>query len=84
MPAQDIHLLEPDDFMHHAPPDRLLTLEQVMDLVALSKSKIYDLIGKGGFPIPCKPGRGASRWSQCEIHQWIDQQKANRESLIDG
>lgn len=57
--------------------DRLLTLPQVKDKVALGHTKIYALIGEGRFPAPHKLG-SISRWSEAEVDQWIEDFKAGR------
>ncbi len=50
---------------------RLMRLTEVMSMVALRRSSIYGLIGKGPFPAPRKIGR-ASVWSSAEVQQWIE------------
>jgi Predicted transcriptional regulator len=50
---------------------RLIRLPEVMSMVALRRSSIYGLIGKGQFPAPRKIGR-ASVWSSAEVQQWIE------------
>lgn len=57
--------------------DRLLTLAQVKDKVALGHTKIYSLISEGRFPAPHKLGAMA-RWSEVEVDQWIEDFKAGR------
>lgn len=37
---------------------------------------IYRWVGEGTFPRPCKPGGGASRWSEREVRAWKDEQLA--------
>lgn len=63
--------------MQQKPLDRLIKIEDVMLQVGMGKTKIYDLIQFEEFPAPIKLGR-YSRWSQLEIQDWIEQQKANR------
>lgn len=71
-------LADTPDTHHHAPIDRLLTLAQVTDIVALSKSTIYELMKTGLFPAQCKIAGGASRWIEREIQEWIAEQAAKR------
>lgn len=52
------------------PPDRLLRLAQVMEMVGLGKTMIYRMIRAGDFPAPHKPGGYASRWSEAEVRAW--------------
>ena len=56
---------------------RLLTLRQVEDRVGLKSTRIYELIdsGKtvmdGRFPAPIPVTKGARRWLEHEIEQWL-------------
>ena len=61
-----------------APADRLMKLNQVMALVSLGKTLIYDLVSNGTFPKPLKLGSNASRLSENEIFSWIADQAAAR------
>ncbi len=59
-----------------APPigivsDRLLRLSQVMEIVGLRRTRIYEMIKLGMFPAPCKPGGSASRWSENAVLAWV-------------
>ena len=56
-------------------PDRFVKLEEVKRRVGLGKSMIYRLIQKGKFPAPYKLSPPASRWSDREIAEWIDEVK---------
>lgn len=49
---------------------KLIRLTEVMLLVGLKKSAIYDRIKDNKFPAPIKIG-GASRWPDQEINAWI-------------
>jgi prophage regulatory protein len=59
-------------------PDRLLKLEQVMNLVALGKTMVYRLVSEGRFPQPFKPGGNATRWSEREVFAWMTECGGNR------
>lgn len=59
-----------------APPigivsDRLLRLSQVMEIVGLRRTRVYEMIKLGVFPAPCKPGGSASRWSENAVLAWV-------------
>src|SRR5690348_4502461 len=56
--------------------DRLIKLSQVMDMVGLGKTRVYELIKSGDFPAPCKPGGTASRWSENAVLNWVADCKA--------
>ena len=60
------------------PADRLMKLNQVMTLVSLGKTLIYQLVSDGGFPKPLKVGSNANRWSENEIFSWIAERAAAR------
>ncbi|MDD0843368.1 helix-turn-helix transcriptional regulator [Pseudomonas sp. Gutcm_11s] len=61
-----------------SPLDSLIKLSEVMRQVGIGKTKIYKLIQDDLFPTPVKLG-SVSRWSQLEIQDWIEQQKAARD-----
>lgn len=63
--------------MNTKPFDRLMRIEEVMDQICVGRTKLYDMIQLEEFPPPIKLGR-FSRWSQLEVQDWIEQQKANR------
>ena len=49
---------------------RLLTLQQVMDMTGLSASLIYNLMGRGLFPLCVKATDRTSRWFKHEVEAW--------------
>jgi prophage regulatory protein len=51
--------------------ERLLRLPDVMALVALRKSSIYELIKQGRFPAPVKLSARAVCWPSSAIDKWI-------------
>ena len=53
------------------PAQTMIRLPQVMEMVGLGKTAIYDQIKNGGFPKPAKFGR-ASVWRESEINDWIE------------
>ena len=59
---------------------RFLRLPEVLGCTALSRSKLYVLIGEGTFPKPVKIGSRANAWPETEIHAWmaarVDQRQA--------
>jgi prophage regulatory protein len=50
--------------------DRLITCQDVLDLLSESRSSFYALVRAGEFPPPIKRGR-ASRWRQSEVDAYI-------------
>lgn len=61
---------------------RLIRLKTVLDRTGLSRSVVYELIGKGAFPKPTKAYCGARSnvWSEPEIDAFIEARMAERES----
>lgn len=49
----------------------LIRRKEVERLTALSRSSIYDLMGKNKFPKPVGLGANSVAWVEAEIHQWI-------------
>jgi prophage regulatory protein len=60
-----------------SPVDVLLQLPEVCHQAGFGKTAIYRMIKEGTFPEPIKLGP-ASRWSQLEVQEWIQKQKAAR------
>ena len=50
---------------------RLLTLQQVMDRTALSRSTIYSRMDQSLFPRPVRVGSRAIRWVEQEVFDYI-------------
>ena len=53
-------------------PTRLIKIADVRALVGASKSTIYSLIKRDGFPKPIRLGSRAVRWYESEIVAWLD------------
>jgi prophage regulatory protein len=49
---------------------RLLRIRDVLELVRMSRAKLYDLIAHGDFPRPVKIGRMAC-WPASTVNAWI-------------
>lgn len=52
---------------------KMLTIDDVLDLVPLGKSTIYRMMDEGRFPKSRKIGQRAIVWSRSEIEAWIDE-----------
>lgn len=65
--------------MTDQPIDILIKLPEVCRQAGLGKSAIYELIAAGCFPQTIKLGR-FSRWSQKEVQEWVEEQKAARKA----
>jgi excisionase family DNA binding protein len=55
------------------PADRLLKINEVCNLLSISKSTIYNLINEGKLCAPIKIGR-SSRWRLSYLESFIDRQ----------
>jgi prophage regulatory protein len=53
---------------------RLLRCPEVVKVVGLSRSRIYDLIRQKRFPapIPVYDGARAVAWPSCQIEAWVE------------
>ncbi len=63
------------------PPFKLLRLTELLAIVGIGKTALYQRIKNGTFPAPIKIGGGrASGWIEAEIIQWLTEQVQNRHS----
>jgi len=60
-------------------PDRFLTLKDVTAKTTLHKTSIYRRMEAGDFPQSIKLSRNTV-WSEIEVVQWMEEQKAGVES----
>jgi prophage regulatory protein len=58
--------------MNHR-PIRMLRLPQVIDATGLGKTKIYELQGRGDFPMRIKITAHAVAWVEEEVQAWLAQ-----------
>lgn len=59
---------------------KFLRLPAVLDLTGLNRATIYEMVGRGDFPKPCKIGARAIAWPQPEIEAWAAKRMAEREA----
>ncbi|OOY45211.1 helix-turn-helix transcriptional regulator [Solemya velum gill symbiont] len=62
------------------PTNRILRLEEVMNIVGLCRSTIYVEMAEGRFPRSVPLSRRAVGWYEEEINDWVDDRKNLRES----
>jgi len=60
------------------PPDRLIRLAAVCDIVGVSRATIYRMIRAETFPPPVKVN-AASLWVEREVSAWVDVKVEKRE-----
>ena len=51
--------------------DKLLTCNEVGEILGLGRTSIYVMVGNGLLPAPLKIGKRASRWDPVELREWI-------------
>jgi prophage regulatory protein len=51
---------------------RLLRVQDVLRMVALSRSTLYHHVRRGEFPRPLSIGPRAVRWRSDEVHAWLN------------
>ena len=54
--------------------EKLLTINELINIVGFKKSTIYKFIKENKFPRPLKFGK-SSRWAKSEINEWINNLK---------
>lgn len=53
------------------PDSPFYSFQQVMDIIPLGRTTIYQMISKGEFPAQVKLGQRAAVWSKQSINDWI-------------
>ena len=56
----------------------LLRKRQLLLVIPIGKTTLYDEIAKGRFPRPIKIGRRASAWLKSEVETWLAEREADR------
>jgi len=59
---------------------RILRIRQVLDLVGLKKTAVYDLRQKGDFPRPVRITGRAIGWVEEEVLRWIAERRDRERS----
>ena len=57
---------------------KLLRMDAVLDRTGLSRSSLYDLIGKSAFSRPVKIVGNVNGWPEDEVSDWIAARIAER------
>ena len=55
-----------------AQENRLLRIDEVLDIVGVSKSVLYEMIGRDDFPRPVRISLRAVGWRQRDIDKWLE------------
>jgi prophage regulatory protein len=55
----------------------LISIDEVMRRTSIRRTKLYELIHIGDFPLPIKIGT-ASRWADTEVAAWIQARMQGR------
>lgn len=61
---------------------RLMRVDQVLEVVPVSRATLYRMIRKGEFPKPCRIGR-LTVWPHSDVRAWVNRVKWNRVDEIE-
>lgn len=64
--------------MDMTPDDRFLRLREVMVMIGLARSTIYERITAGTFPRPLYVGERSPRWRLSDILRWMSERMGPR------
>lgn len=73
MHAHEIETANPGGSINSPVVTRFLRLPDVMKMIGLGRSKIYQMIKSGEFPRPRKLGRRVSVWLLEEVQLWMEE-----------
>lgn len=51
--------------------DRILRVQEVVDLVNVHRATLYKMMGRGEFPRPLRLGPSARGWRKSDIDAWM-------------
>lgn len=60
---------------------RLLSIDQVLDKVPVSRQQIYALVAKREFPKQKRIGKNRVAWLESEVDTWIKERVLESETL---
>ncbi|OAN88970.1 hypothetical protein A8B84_10350 [Marinobacter sp. EhC06] len=60
--------------------ERILRRPEVISMVGLRTTKLYELIAEGRFPKPIKLSVRSVGWLESEVQAWIKEQAEKREA----
>lgn len=63
---------------------RMIRLKQVMEVVPLSRSTIYERMADGTFPASFSLGGGVSAWYERDIIAWLESCPENKKGVSLG
>jgi len=55
----------------HSGMDKILRLGRVLEASGLSRATVYEMMGRGDFPLPVRIGKRSVGWRQSEITHWL-------------
>lgn len=64
--------------------EKILRLKEVIAIVGLGRSSIYQQIKRGAFPTQIKLSTKSSGWLKSEIENWIEMRAALRFDVSEG
>jgi|SaaInlStandDraft_1057018.scaffolds.fasta_scaffold885033_1 prophage regulatory protein len=64
--------------MTNLPQMKILKLKEVLELISISKSTLYNEINEGRFPEPIKLSRRSVGWLIEDVYNWRDKKKESQ------
>ena len=59
-----------------ARPDRLLRIREVLAIVGVSRSTLYQMMRRGAFPQSVQAHQRCARWRESEVLEWVATRQA--------
>lgn len=60
-------------------PDRILRKPEVLQMVGLGNTALYEAISENRFPRPVRLSKRSVGWLESEVQQWIKEQAEKRQ-----
>ncbi|MHB1285186.1 MAG: helix-turn-helix transcriptional regulator [Leptospirillum sp.] len=58
--------------------EKILKIHQVVEIVGISRSSVYNMVQRNDFPKPLKLGSRSSGWLKSEVDAWIESRASLR------
>ena len=63
---------------------RIYRRKELLELLGISATTLYDWIEHGGFPKQISLGRNSVAWLQSEVDQYLEERARKRDELVDA
>lgn len=61
----------------------LITIENLAEILEVSKSTIRRWVSEGNFPPPIRVSEGVHRWDMVDVNIWLEKKKGNNNGTCD-